>query len=522
MKRTLWLAGLLLALAACGTNPVTGKRELQIVSQSQEIQVGAENFAPSRQMQGGDLTIDPELTAYVSEVGQRVASAAGALLPETRQLPYEFKVLNNSVPNAWALPGGKIAVNRGLLTQLHDEAELAAVLGHEITHAAARHGAKSMERGMLLQAAMVGLQVGVRDNQYANLIVGGAMLGANLITQKYGRDAENESDLYGMRYMKAAGYDPAAAIDLQKTFVKLSAGRQTSWLDGLFASHPPSEERVAHNTETAAQLGAGGERGAERYTQKLALQARLAPAYAKYDAGVEALAKGDLAGAEQNAKAALGLESREGKFHELLGDVELKRKNYAAAKSRYERALALNPEYFKPLLASGIASFELGQRQQAQDLFTRSMQLLPTATGSFYLGKLAKQAGNVDEAVKYFSQAAGSQSDVGAESAREAALLDLPRNPSRYVRIEPRLDNSGVVWLLVENRAPVAVRNVEMLAGVAAADGRIAQGPVRVSTGNAVLKPGQVAQLKTSLGPLASADLLRAVRFEVQGAAIAE
>ena len=85
----------------------------------------------------------PELTTYVNEVGQKLAAVAD------RKLPYEFVVLNNSVPNAWALPGGKIAVNRGLLTELQNEAELAAVLGHEIVHAAARHGAKAQERGTM-------------------------------------------------------------------------------------------------------------------------------------------------------------------------------------------------------------------------------------------------------------------------------------------------------------------------------------------------------------------------------------
>ncbi|MFZ2982674.1 MAG: M48 family metalloprotease, partial [Sphingobium sp.] len=128
-----------LLLSACGTNPVTGKRELQFVSESQEIAIGQQNYAPARQQQGGDYIIDPELTAYVQSVGNKLAAVAD------RKLPYEFVVLNDSVPNAWAMPGGKIAFNRGLLYELNSEAELAAVLSHEIVHSAARHGAKGME-----------------------------------------------------------------------------------------------------------------------------------------------------------------------------------------------------------------------------------------------------------------------------------------------------------------------------------------------------------------------------------------
>ena len=121
-------------LTGCVINPVTGDRELALVSAEQEIAIGEQQYEPSQQMQGGEYTLDPELTSYVAGVGQKLAAVSD------RQLPYEFVVLNSSVPNAWALPGGKIAVNRGLLTELDSEAELAAVLGHEIVHAAARHG----------------------------------------------------------------------------------------------------------------------------------------------------------------------------------------------------------------------------------------------------------------------------------------------------------------------------------------------------------------------------------------------
>lgn len=135
-QRSVFTVGLTFTLmTGCVINPVTGDRELALVSADQEIAIGEQQYAPSQQMQGGEYSIDPELTAYVKGVGDRLAAVSD------RQLPYEFVVLNSSVPNAWALPGGKIAVNRGLLTELGSEAELAAVLGHEIVHAAARNAA---------------------------------------------------------------------------------------------------------------------------------------------------------------------------------------------------------------------------------------------------------------------------------------------------------------------------------------------------------------------------------------------
>ncbi|MGQ0835400.1 MAG: M48 family metalloprotease [Gammaproteobacteria bacterium] len=383
-----------IALTACGTNPVTGQRELQLVSADQEVEIGEQQYFAAQQMQGGDLVVDPKLTQYVQGVGQKLAAVSD------RELPYEFVVLDNSVPNAWALPGGKIALNRGLLQELNCEGEAAAVLAHEITHAAARHGAKSVERGMLLQGAMIALQLGVRDNEYANLVVGGAGLAANLLTQKYGRDAERAADEYGMRYMKRAGYDPAAAVDLQKTFVRLHEGKRPGWLEGLFASHPPSEERVENNARTVAALGAGGERGCDEYRQATADLRKLEPAYQKYDAGVEALRRKDLVTAESRARVALALAPNYPKFHELLGDVALGRKQYQQAIAHYGRANDLNPRYFKPLLASGIAHLQLNRAHDAQELLARSMEMLPTAIGAYHLGRIAHAAGDLEKAVK--------------------------------------------------------------------------------------------------------------------------
>ena len=134
---------------ACATNPVTGKQEFQLISESYEINVGEENYPYTQQSQGGDYITDPKLVQYVQNVGHRLSQVS-----DRPQLPFEFVVINSSVPNAWALPGGKIAINRGLLLALNSESELAAVLSHEIVHATARHGAKSMERGMLINCTV--------------------------------------------------------------------------------------------------------------------------------------------------------------------------------------------------------------------------------------------------------------------------------------------------------------------------------------------------------------------------------
>lgn len=279
-----------LALGGCSVNPVTGERELSLglMSTGEQIAIGEAQYVPSRQMQGGDFIADAALSAYVAEVGANVARYSD--LP----LPYEFVVLNSSVPNAWALPGGKIAVNRGLLLELSSEAELAAVLGHEIVHAAAGHGAQAMQRGMLLQGVLVATAVAAQRSDYSELALGAAGVGAQLINQRYGRDAELESDRYGMAYLSYAGYDPQAAISLQETFVELSGGNAPSGLEGLFASHPPSQERVDRNRETAAILPEGGLVESERYMAATSWLRERQPAYSAYDEGRTALVENRL------------------------------------------------------------------------------------------------------------------------------------------------------------------------------------------------------------------------------------
>ena len=383
---------LVFILSGCGTNPVTHKRELQLVSESQEISIGQENYAPARQQQGGDYTLDPELTAYVRSVGNKLAAVSD------RQLPYEFVVLNDSVPNAWSLPGGKIAFNRGLLYELNSEAELAAVLGHEIVHAAARHGAQKMETGMLLQGAVMAAGVAAQDKSYANLIVGGAQLSSQLIATKFSRDEESEADLYGMRYMKRAGYDPTAAVTLQETFVRLSKDRSSSFIEGLFASHPPSEARVAANKATLAELGAGGVMGTEIYAQKVARLKATEAAYKAYDDGVKALARGDVGQAAALAKQAVAGEPREARFRELQGDIAMKQNRAEEALGDYQRAIDLQPDYFRPYVQKGAALASLGRRAEAEPYLKRSNELLPTATSFYLLGQLAEARGDVDTA----------------------------------------------------------------------------------------------------------------------------
>lgn len=506
-------------LAGCGVNPVTGKKELQLISEAQEVKMGEQYYAPTQQSEGGDFDELPELSKYVNSVGQKLAAMAD------RKLPYEFVVLNNSVPNAWALPGGKIAVNRGLLTELKNESELAAVLGHEIVHAAARHGARAQERGTLLQAglalAQVGAAVGGVDQNAAGLLLQGAAVGAQLVQTRYSREQELEADHYGMQYMKRAGYDPTGAVTLQETFVRLaqSGERKQSWLEGLFASHPPSTERVAANRQMLAQLGAGGETGDKQYMAQIAPLLKMQPAYARHHDAEMAAQKKDLAGARRLAAEAAEMLPQEGRFHQMLGDIEMAQKKPEAALTHYRKAIELNPDYFGSYLGGGVAQFQTGNRGEAEQWLRKSVELLPTAPAAYYLGTIAKEKGNRADALSYYKAAAGSDSEYGRAAAAELVRLDLPQNPGSYVATAGQVDANGRLVLLVENRAPVPLSSIQVTPVMVDELGRVVSeaSPVVIRE---VLNPNQ--RVAGDAGVSIRPEQLGRVRFRVDGARVVE
>lgn len=455
-KWALAVLTLCLFLSGCSVNPVTGERNLNFMSEDWERQVGAEMYAPMRQSQGGDFILDPELASYVQAVGTRLAAHA------SRDLPYEFHVLNDSVPNAWALPGGKIVINRGLLTELHSEAELAAVLGHEIVHADAAHGARSQSKGALLQVgAMAGtiyLSGKADSNAGAQAAQIVPMLGAQLISQKYGRDAERESDYYGMTYMSRAGYDPQGAVELQQTFVKLSEGRKSDWLSGLFASHPASQERVSNNRETALKLPSGGERSEATYRQKIAYLERVNPAYKANDKGRKALAEDDITGARELADQALELEPREALFHALSGDIYATEKKYRRAEQAFNLALERDASYFYHYLRRGMVRHELGRSDAARQDLQTSLELLPTAQAHYLLGQIDLSNGNRDAAMAHFDAARSSNSEAGVNSNRELARMD----PLQYLQVQAAMDQAGKAYAVLKNTAPVTLGNISL------------------------------------------------------------
>ena len=491
---------------ACTTNPVTGKRELSFVSEQQERAIGQKNYGPYRQAQGGDYVVDPALTRYVQRVAQRLVQVSD------RRLDYEFQVINDSTPNAWALPGGKIALHRGLLLALKNEAELAAVLAHEIIHAAARHSAQGMQRDMLLQGAVLAAGVVLADSKHQDVGMLGANLGAKLTGLHFGRDAEREADAYGIRYMVRAGYDPQAAVTLQQTFVQLKNNKQPGWLEGMFASHPPSQERVRNNQRLVQTLGnPGGELGAAAYQRATAHLRRTQPAYRLYDQAAQALAKKDPNKALTLVNQALAIEPREALFHGLRGEIRQAQGQNRAALADLDQAIRLYPDFFRFRLARGLVHQKNQQFAAAKRDLAASAQLLPTPKAYFGLGELAQTTGEQQLAIQHFRQVAASNSALAKPAGIRLARLDLAAHPERFLAARLAVGPNQRLVLQVKNNSLVAVHQIRLVLRDKNRVGSI-QPQTTFRLGQA-LAPGAEAAIKTRV-PVPDRATLR--RYVVQ------
>lgn len=417
-----WLVGCTFVLMACSTNPVTGQRELTLMSPSQEVAMGEKNYEPYQQTQGGRYVVDPDLNFYVNQVGQKLARVS-----DRPDLPYEFVVLNNGTPNAWALPGGKIAINRGLLVLLEDEAQLAAVLGHEIVHAAARHSARQMTQATLLNVGVGLASVFSQQSEYGEWLQMGAGVGAKAWQASYGRDQELEADEYGVEYMVKAGYDPQAAVELQEKFVELSKGRNQGGLEAWFSTHPPSEVRVRRNQELALKYS-GNTRNRGAYMRAIAQIQKDKPAYDTYQKAL-ALAAKDTPQAKSLLAKAIRLQPREPLFHVTLGQMQLQDNEAAKAERSFSEAAKYNPEYYMGHLGLGLSKYQKRDLSGAQRSLNASMKILPTEMATYYLGELALAKNDVQTAKHYFQQLAGGQSEL-AQKARSVLTKMEPASVS--------------------------------------------------------------------------------------------
>jgi predicted Zn-dependent protease len=238
----------LLALAGCQANPITGRDQLMLVSESTAISESAQAYTALLQplAKDGKIDSDPATVARVHQITGRLIAQAIKYRPETQDWAWSVKVVDDpKTVNAWCMAGGRMAIYTGLIQQIKPtDDELAQVMGHEISHALAKHSAEQMSRAMAMQVGLGALAVTQRDSQYGNLTLTGAQAAAVVALQlPNSRTAESEADRIGIELAAKAGYDPRAAVSLWEKMAKVGGGDGKSRNDFL-STHPAPVKRM--------------------------------------------------------------------------------------------------------------------------------------------------------------------------------------------------------------------------------------------------------------------------------------
>ena len=233
--RTVLVAFVLVTLTACQQAPVTGRSQFILIPESQDAGLGLSAYREI--LSKSEISRDQELNDRVRRVGRRIAAVS-----QHPEYEWEFTVINDDKPNAFALPGGKVGVNTGLFKVAKNDDQLAAVMAHEVGHAIARHGSERVSQQMAVQLGLAGLGIAAStqtDNaaQYVQLAAQLATLGLVL---PFSRNQESEADHIGLIYMAEAGYDPREAVNLWRNFEAFGGGRPPEFL----STHPSPGTRI--------------------------------------------------------------------------------------------------------------------------------------------------------------------------------------------------------------------------------------------------------------------------------------
>jgi beta-barrel assembly-enhancing protease len=328
-------------LQGCATSPVTGERILVGMSPEQERAVDRQH-APHQFSADMGSVQDEALQRYLDGVAKGLQTQV-----QRQDMAYDYRVLNANYVNAYTFPGGAMGVTRGIMTELKDESELAALLGHELGHVNARHAAQRQGQQLVAQVAIVGVAVAVGMNSDSNLapLAGiGAQIGASALLSKYSRDHEREADALGQDYLVRAGYPGQGMTRLHEMLLDGNE-RQPSMLETMFSSHPMSAERrdiARQRADTIYAGSAGASPQRERFMDNTSSLRRIKPT-------IDACKNGETA---------------------------LSRKQLPAAQGQFETALRLTPEDYP-------ANLRMAQTLHAQGRTAEARRFIDTARRAY-------------------------------------------------------------------------------------------------------------------------------------------
>jgi len=386
----------------CAVNPVTGKMQLMLVSKDQEIQIDRQH-SPHQFSADYGFIQDKGIENYVNQVGQKMAKNT-----HRTDMPYAFHCVNATYVNAYAFPGGSIATTRGILLRLENEAELAALLGHELGHVNARHTAEQLTSSQITSAIISGAAIFAQsqDESYGALVSGLGALGSGLLLSKYSRDNEREADALGMKYMVKTEYSPEGFIGLMDVLRNLSS-HKPNLIEVMFASHPMSDERYAtaqKSLETKYSSNKSFPIHREKYMDNTASLRAIQTTISNVQNAEMLIANKKFDDAEKALKTALRNSPSDYAALMIMSKCQLAQNKYSESRRYAQEAHQVYPQEPQSNHIQGMANIGLKQFDQAYHNFEQYEKLLPGNPNTiFFKGYSLENSGKKESAADAYT-----------------------------------------------------------------------------------------------------------------------
>ena len=401
-RQALWLlgAGAAAGLSGCATSPVTGETILVGMSEAQEKQTDAQ-VAPHQFSQDLGAIQDEAVNRYVAGIGQRMGT-----LTHRPQMPYSYRVLNANYVNAYTFPGGAMGVTRGILADLDDEAQLAALLGHELGHVNARHAAQRQGQNLVAQAALAGLNVAAQSSDWGGLMSMGGQIGASALLAGYSREHEREADALGQEYLVKAGYPATGMVRLHQLLVAEEKSAP-SLLQTMFSTHPMSSERMQ-----AAQAAADSryrisnslDARRERFMDSTASLRRIRPTIDACKNGETAMAARQYPKAQAEFQTALARTPRDYASNLRMAQCLQAQGQTAKAVDYADNAREIYPQEAQAYKLAGVLALQQRDAGRAYQNLDRFDRLVPGDAGITFLKGISLEGmGNRQAAAQHYA-----------------------------------------------------------------------------------------------------------------------
>ncbi len=439
----LWLMSISMAATSCAKNPVTGENQLMLISEAKERQLDRNGYPQQFAADYGKIN-DSGLNKYLNEVGQKMAS-----LSHRPQMPYSFQGVNAIYVNAYAFPAGTIAMTRGILLSLRSEAELAAVMGHEIGHVNARHTAERMSKKMLMASIVLLGTVSLaafKKTRIAAPVAGVlGLVGGGALLAHYSRNDEREADALGMKYMLKAGHNPTGMVKLME-ILKMISGEKPNLIDMMFASHPMSSERYETAKKSAEKITKNNKDlplNRERYMDNTARLRGIIKTLQLMQDGEGNMARSQFSQAESNFDDALKLTPEDYAGLMMMTQCQIVQENLDKARTYVNQAKTVNPAEASAYHLSGIVYMMENKFSNAYEEFDDFENKVPSNANTIFLKGTALE---------------GMQDKDGA-AAEYRRYLKITTKGEAAAHIQQRFSDWGIDFPNKSNLLSVPINN---------------------------------------------------------------